>query len=898
MSNATQQNRQASNSVEPSTTVDPSQVYDNRAELQRKAQIDAEKRRKYEAEQAAKKAEEARVAEETKRREEEEQKKKEEEAAAKKAEEQKRKNEQRRKAREDKKQSKNAATALQRLSSGNADAPGPSGATAPVANDEEAEMRAMFQKMREFNAKNPAMLAKLWEEERSSHEATKATPTPAPPAPVAKASVPPPKAASNTSKPANEPASAKAAAQATAPPVARPAPAVTATTTTTGAAATSLWPPHKKGVLAEATAKWLMSLPSNTGKSIGGEDVRKILDLNPSYVQLCESLEAIGLVFDRSTLARELLRAVPDGMKTQTVPAAIQRPSSSAQGNGTSSSPKTDKKGKQKANNARGTPSSTAMRTVEYEAPGSLADVAREVNAMHKTSFSPINAQQSPVQQSPYFAPSFSPVNRDVPLVGPNASRTSLSAAPSEVKPIIKQEEPRRPPGDKEEAARKRTFGDLVDLTTQDDSDDDLPPPKKLMTNPPTAQPATGSGTQNRDPLFYLQKPTAFKEFMEPNVNEKGQDAAQQANSYHQPQAAMHRPAVPSQPVQPPPKQKGPTPAQLQQARMRGKLLVEPIMRDRAARKTTYDSRTIARDVLLATGRHPDMRGLNSHLAIMQKLLGQHGLDSDGGNRSDLATIRWDVIDPEPAKKPAKDGHETNGKENQTNGASHPQFNPRPAPPLSPQLSQLLPKSKKKPGRPHKYRVSPDPNLDPALLGTAPNASTSNAKSDHASPSTSNPGTPTTTLDMAAGGAVGYSAFHQVGADGKKKKGRPFGWRKSVHSREAQGLAKVENPYYKSRARPPTPAKTSEPVAPEYQVFKCGWMGCKSELHNADVLKKHIVKVHGKADEDGGLFCQWEGCEVMERRWSGLEAWLKHVDNVHLEPIRWKLGDGPREVGE
>ncbi|KAK1019978.1 hypothetical protein LTR33_019324, partial [Friedmanniomyces endolithicus] len=39
-------------------------------------------------------------------------------------------------------------------------------------------------------------------------------------------------------------------------------------------------------------------------------------------------------------------------------------------------------------------------------------------------------------------------------------------------------------------------------------------------------------------------------------------------------------------------------------------------------------------------------------------------------------------------------------------------------------------------------------------------------------------------------GPVGYSQFRTLDAEGNlvKKKGRPFGWRKSVHSREAQGL--------------------------------------------------------------------------------------------------------------
>lgn len=48
--------------------------------------------------------------------------------------------------------------------------------------DEEAQMRAIFRKMREFNAKNPKMLARLWDEERQAHVAKNQSAVP--PSPV------------------------------------------------------------------------------------------------------------------------------------------------------------------------------------------------------------------------------------------------------------------------------------------------------------------------------------------------------------------------------------------------------------------------------------------------------------------------------------------------------------------------------------------------------------------------------------------------------------------------------------------------------------------------------------------------------------------------------------------
>jgi hypothetical protein len=200
--------RQSSASAEPAnTTVDPSQVYDFRAEREKKAKAEAEKRRKMEEIEAAKKAEEARIAEEKRRadeavrqaedarrqaeetrrqaeemrineerrRAEQAKRKADEKTAAVKAAvkaEAERKKEEQRKARE----SKNAASTLASLAtSSNVQEPI---SAPPPANDEEAEMRAMFQKMREFNSKNPSMLAKLWEEERRTHAAQSQSPQP------------------------------------------------------------------------------------------------------------------------------------------------------------------------------------------------------------------------------------------------------------------------------------------------------------------------------------------------------------------------------------------------------------------------------------------------------------------------------------------------------------------------------------------------------------------------------------------------------------------------------------------------------------------------------------------------------------------------------------------------
>ena len=889
--------QQSASAEQSPTTVDPSQVYDNRAELQRKAQIEAERRRKYEAEQAAKKAEEERIAAE-KRKEEEEKQKVEREAALKKAEQERKK-----KAREEKRQSKSAATTLQQMATGGAGSSSP-----PPANEEEAEMRAMFKKMRDFNAKNPAMLAKLWEEERKSHvpgqslQAAKATHTSA--------------SSSSAQRKSSGAAAASSPAQVGVRPFqkhgqgAKAAPlgkqqATQPAQPSTAQANTSLWPPHKKGQLAEATAKWLMSLPPNAGKIVSNETVLNVLNSNPSYVQLCESLEGLGLKFERSILARELLNAVPDDSKAQ-APAKPATPLgrgnvAASQISGSSTSPDALKKRLEVKKQAY-VSAASRFSTVNYEAPLSLSEAAREVNNMEP----PANSYRSP-----YFTQS---------QTGGSDSRPPSRSQPPEIKSDVKPEEPPRPPADKEEAARKRTFGDLVDLTAED-SDDEGPPPKKIVQ--PSSGPANGVNTQQQKASnASLQQPVPFKQFMYPGAgaNQSAMHAPPRpppgymtvAHAAGQdPQAAAQTteqsPVIP----QPPPKQRGPSAEQLQQSRTKGRMLVEPIMRDRVARKSTYDSRTIARDVLLATGRHPDMRGLNAHLSVMQRLLGQHGgeFDSEGrGNRSDLSTVKWDIIDPEEAPKEKKSETAEDADDEEEIAVRPPQPS---APkerttvnyetPSSNSTAEQKKKSSRR-GRPPRHSM-PDADGYKRLTKGLGETNTPASASRH-TPTSARPATPSSApTKMSA--PVGYAAFRHIDADGNviKKKGRPFGWKKNLHSREALGLtpAKSHTPAKPLASR--VKKEQPEQVEPRYEVYTCEWAGCKAELHNLDTLKKHIVHVHGSGGVEGagGYECWWHGCEERTvKEWGKTAAefgdlgkWIEHVDREHLQGIKWRLGDGP-----
>lgn len=157
---------------------------------------------------------------------------------------------------------------------------------------------------------------------------------------------------------------------------------------------------------------------------------------------------------------------------------------------------------------------------------------------------------------------------------------------------------------------------------------------------------------------------------------------------------------------------------------------------------------------------------------------------------------------------------------------------------------------------------------------------------------------------MSSGAGVGYAAFNQMNPDGTKKKGRPFGWKKSVHSREAQGLPKITHPTGAVPSRSKQSATPAQEVEPHYQEYRCNWAGCNHRLINLDTLKKHLVKIHGKTNERGEYFCWWKDCNGVKgpgvgagrvpARFDNIEAWLEHVDENHLRPIAWKQGDGPK----
>ncbi|KAH2040192.1 hypothetical protein KXV43_006904 [Aspergillus fumigatus] len=207
--------------------------------------------------------------------------------------------------------------------------------------------------------------------------------------------------------------------------------------------------------------------------------------------------------------------------------------------------------------------------------------------------------------------------------------------------------------------------------------------------------------------------------------------------------------------------------------------IAKPLDVTDAAEKLQYDPKTIARDVLIASGRHPTEAPLNHHLFRLRDVF--TGLDT----ASDLETFRWDLVDPDDKQA------------NNTTTARDVQLLSAPA-----HVTSAMP--------PPKAKSSP------------------------------------------------RSSTNMVG----RRPGRP------------PASSKIE---------------VTIPITSQipYKVYTCGWEKCQAELHNLEMLKKHIFKIHVPYT----LTCQWKDCTFRENL-PAVQLY-KHVLSEHVVSIAWTLGDGP-----
>ncbi|KAL4891526.1 hypothetical protein BDV59DRAFT_181953 [Aspergillus ambiguus] len=262
--------------------------------------------------------------------------------------------------------------------------------------------------------------------------------------------------------------------------------------------------------------------------------------------------------------------------------------------------------------------------------------------------------------------------------------------------------------------------------------------------------------------------------------------------------------------------------------------VIKPFKTTDAVKRTHYNPGTIARDVLIAAGRHPTQKPLNYHLFRLCDAFEAVDMTSD------LSTFRWDLVDPDkPASLPA------------------PAPAPAPARAASPSVTESRVDNQQPPTVPPSAPPGPGPlspvnNTSPSVQHKQPVHERQTSRRPETSQEAPRP-SPKPSLPQAQPKMV----------VGKRPPGRP--------------------------PKSSRPSAADTPVTPpvKYSVFKCDWKNCVAELHNLETLKKHVGRTHIPHT----LTCQWNGCKMTEAMPAA--ELLRHVKNIHIEPIAWKLGDGP-----
>lgn len=268
-----------------------------------------------------------------------------------------------------------------------------------------------------------------------------------------------------------------------------------------------------------------------------------------------------------------------------------------------------------------------------------------------------------------------------------------------------------------------------------------------------------------------------------------------------------------------------------------------------ALNRSYYNPKTIARDILIAAGRHPDERPLNHHLLKLQEVF------SSVGQKSDLSTFRWDLVDPGGPPMPIREPEDILA-----------------FPPTIPHRKRrrrtILPV-----GEPR------DSNHVDSPSATHPHHAVFQTV-QHPSPETPNGQRQSGQHTMA----------QETSNSPARRHGRPPG-AKNENLTKKQLRASDEN-----QVKVMVPIGATVPDL-EYPVFKCEWVakdqqGCPAKLHGIHTLERHVAKIH----LPGSTSCRWKGC-ASERQYSHMEGLRKHMMHHHIQPVAWRHGDGPAGNG-
>jgi hypothetical protein len=627
----------------------------------------------------------------------------------------------------------------------------------------------------------------------------------------------------------------------------------------------TVWPEAKRKALADAAVEALHVEPANRDKGITAQTICDILEQNPSYIDLCKLLEDRGLKLHRGQFARQLLSIVPDlataqskaGTEAPSKPVRVDKGPSHARPALTQTTPVPLAPGRPQV-------------YMKGSHPGPMKVEVSTQTAMLSSRF--LN------QKLNSYAPR--PPNNTKPD-GTSMSRAvkaHLRVTPPNLSPLT--------PGSKDALSRKRDFSEFVDLTQLSDDEDYVMPSKQPCLEKSSPEPevfrvdtdivahrqmSTGQPSQGR---FTFARSLQFKP--------------------HQPQSALA--------------------TALQTTQRPRAILARPINKSEALRKSYYDPKTVARDILIAAGRHPSERPLNAHLV---GLLHRH-IELD----SDLSTFNWDAVDPGgppvprvqivdiPAGPPkwklgVQRKEPRNTREDEPIGERlsyqpNAKVDPRPAlnslARLSAQTKHLLQDSQK---AANSSRLRHSQLVDDASrdgIGTAVTPQKRKASCTQSPRPSRTRSSHSTSLREPK--SIGRK--RNMENSGIRRRGRPLGAKNKHPSLTAMKKVANTSPLLS------IPSRSYSPPPASFDIYDCQWRKCNAKLHNLATLRRHISKVHRPSTEEAiklGHTCWWKKCKTLQRnedrtvtpreRFQSHSEWMDHIDEDHLHPLGMEKGDGP-----
>ncbi|CRG86593.1 Translation initiation factor IF-2 [Talaromyces islandicus] len=592
-------------------------------------------------------------------------------------------------------------------------------------------------------------------------------------------------------------------------PAPAPPPAQTASQSTPPVTQDATWPASTQQRLASAASEYLLKDPLNSEKQCSAEALMLLLRNNPSYPDLCLQLESRGFIIDRQSLARYLLAAVP----------------ALASGNNASQEPT---KGESNGQAPAPDPIPTHP-TQQAPQPAPLPGAAVPTKAKPR----PEKILQKIPQTSGTSPPEHPPQPPSTELLaldagsGPTSSMSVENTVPTTSAPPKNTASPSRrkvaaqsilaPPvlGPKAEKAKKRLFSEIVDLSQLSSDEEDVDELSDDGTFPRLSK------------LPRLEGPFIDRQ-LDQQVDWDSMDIDM---------ASPQRSGAPivgdSHVSEPDLGDFDPDDEQCLRSIKsfpRISKLLEP---SAALQRMYYNPKSVARDILIAAGRHPSERQLNYHLAKFPEVFA--GVSS----KSDLETFRWDLVDPGGPSMPMVEAED---------------------------ILAEPPRVPRKRRRDKKSRV--DTGDDKS--GPTPNSPKFN-NSDHSSFSLSTPHNPRTSM-----------AGAPTSGRGSGRRGRPPGAKNKNPTKAA--LKRATAGAARNAAAAPVHQAVPEP---SYPVFSCEWAACPAQLHDVHTLERHVDKIHVV----GQTSCRWSGCPNANTQYVG-EGLEEHVHQAHIQPLAWKYGDG------